>query len=220
MPKFKDLFGQRFGRLFIDDHSVKVNGVTMWPCICDCGNRKLVSTKNLCRKINATRSCGCIAKQMASSMRGEKSPTYKHGNAVNGKRTRLNAIYSGMMQRCYNKKNKSFKHYGGRGIKVCERWKRSFVLFALDMGNPPKGMSLDRIENDKDYCPENCKWSTQKEQTRNTRANVMVKWHGKEMCLSELAEFLGINYFSLHSRYCRQGMTLKESVKRGLSIKR
>lgn len=219
MPKFKNLKGKTFGRLTVVGEHYKKSGVVMWPCLCECGNEKDVSSRDLGRSSKPTRSCGCLKVESNSMRVGKLSSSYRHGHAAGGKRSRAHRAYTCMMQRCYNPNNKDFKYYGGRGIKVCKRWSSSFENFLYDMGNPPEGMSIDRIDTYKGYSPENCRWATHIQQVRNARSNIKVIFNGKEMCLSELAEMLDINYFSLHSRLTRQGMTLDEAVSRGLNKK-
>ena len=107
-----------------------------------------------------------------------------------------------MHTRCYCKKSPNYKRYGGRGIKVCERW-HSFELFTVDMGDRPEGMTLDRIDNDGDYTPENCRWATLKEQQRNTRTNHYISYEGRTECLVTWAEEYDIKQTTLRLRLKR-----------------
>ena len=104
-----------------------------------------------------------------------------------------------MKTRCNNPKSPSYFRYGGRGIKVCERW-NDFSLFLLDMGDPPPGKSLDRKKNHLGYSPDNCRWATGSEQANNTRRNVMIEWNGKRQSLTQWSRELGINYETLKRR--------------------
>ena len=104
------------------------------------------------------------------------------------------------MQRCYNEKCADYKFYGGRGIKVCDRWRKSFDNFLVDMGLRPEGMTLDRIDVNGDYTPENCKWSTRKQQTANRRTTVTLTYNGETKTLTEWAEITGISYGTLKAR--------------------
>lgn len=149
MGKKIDLTGQRFGRLVVLGESKKRSGGHVcWWCQCDCGELACVQENVL--RIGTTKSCGCLRKPHGKSTSAE----YK--------------IWASMLQRCNNPKNKAFKHYGGRGISVCERWK-DFKNFLKDMGEKPAGYSIERIDNDGDYCQENCEWATRSKQQWNTR---------------------------------------------------
>jgi len=124
----------------------------------------------------------------------KKKPT-NHGLS----RTEEYNIWSSMKQRCFNKNRLNYKNYGGRGIIVCKRWLK-FENFFVDMGKRPKGKSVDRIDNNGNYEPNNCKWSTQKEQCRNTRNNVILTFCGVTKCVAEWSEFLGLDEKLIRSR--------------------
>ena len=134
----------------------KIDRSMVWQCRCDCGKYCDRSQRNL--RNGRTTSCGC--KRMAILTGGKPY----HGKAS----SRTYRIWSGMQSRCFNPRVKEYKYYGGRGITVCERW-RDFRLFLQDMGEIPPGLSIDRINNDGNYEPGNCKWSTAKEQANNRR---------------------------------------------------
>lgn len=126
--------------------------------------------------------------------------TLKPGPKPHGYRgTRLYRIWSNMIQRCTNPKNKRFANYGGRGITVCERW-RDIRNFAADMGEPPAGASIDRINNDGNYEPSNCRWATTKQQNRNTSRSVMLTLFGETRCVSEWAEVFSVDESRIHAR--------------------
>jgi hypothetical protein len=149
--------GKRFGRLVVLDRSHRTNGGVMWRCACDCGQESIVLGSNLGRKTN---SCGCLMVDSRTT----------HGHAVGrtsgGRRSGTYSTWLAMHQRCKNQKVKSYKRYGGRGITVCERW-NSFENFLADMGERPDDKSIDRIDNDGNYEPSNCRWATHKEQMAN-----------------------------------------------------
>jgi hypothetical protein len=169
-PKCIDLTGGRFGRLIPQWPVARVIGSTIWLCLCECGNLRRVSIQKL--RSGNTLSCGCY----------RKSFRLKHGancTRPDGKRrsTVEYQTWDSMIQRCTNPRFKQWKDYGGRGIKVCDRWRNSFSLFLTDMGlRPSLQHSIDRWpDNDGDYRPGNCRWATRKEQMANTRKSKCVK---------------------------------------------
>lgn len=186
--KFKDLTGQKFGRLLVISHGGWIKKKTFWKCLCDCGNEKLVYVSHL--KSGSIKSCGCLCSELTTLK------NYKHGLSDH----LLYTTWLGMKSRCCNPCNKDYHSYGGRGIGVCSQWLNSFPQFVLDMGEKPKGMTLDRINTDKDYSPDNCRWATILEQGRNTRKNVNITYQNRTQCLSAWASELGLNYKMLQRR--------------------
>ena len=157
--KKPNLTGQRFTRLTALKETVK-NGRTAWECICECGNAVVIITGDLLR--GHAKSCGCLHIEV------NKEGSITHGLS----KTTEYATWCHVNARCSNQNEKSYKNYGGRGIKVCDRWRDSFENFISDMGTKPEtNMSIERIDNDGDYCLENCKWGTAFEQARNKRTN-------------------------------------------------
>jgi hypothetical protein len=179
--KFVDLTGQRFGRLLVLGVSnVRIYGRQLaWDCQCECGVVKPLLTSVL--KSGNTKSCGCLKREC-------KPPVHwKHGMShYSGIK-----VWDGMIRRCTNQANKDFPLYGGRGIKVCERW-LDVRNFAEDMGDKPDGCSLDRIDPNGDYCPENCRWATPAEQGANKRTNRMIEHAGQVLHMSEWCRRLGV----------------------------
>lgn len=175
-----NLEGQRFGRLLALHY---LSHPARWDCLCDCGTRVIVARHNL--RAGSSRSCGCLRLELMS-----KRATI-HGATKNKQRTRGWECWSGMMRRCYDPKHISYKHYGARGITVCERWHQA-ALFLHDMGEPPKGLSLGRKDNNKGYILSNCQWETAKEQSNNTRGNVRLTYRGRTMTVSQWAEALKV----------------------------
>lgn len=117
--------------------------------------------------------------------------------------TRTYRCWQDMKQRCLNPNAQAYKDYGARGITVCDLWKDSFDNFLADMGEAPEGMSLDRIENDRGYSPDNCRWATQKQQNRNHRGCVFIEYQGRRMTIVEWSELTGISAKTLHARYAK-----------------
>jgi hypothetical protein len=167
---------------------------------CACGGEKTTLFKLLLR--GDTRSCGCIKTLGNNRSHGKcNTPVYR--------------CYRNMLNRCYFKKSKSYQHYGARGITVCKRWRDSFENFLEDMGEPPNGMTLERINNDLGYSKENCIWATRKQQTKNRRNAVNICHKGKTMSLSEWSEKLGLKYRTLRARI----FELKWSLDKALTTK-
>ena len=150
------LIGMKFGRL-IAIEKIKVKYITKYKCVCDCGNEVIIDHGSL--QSGRTKSCGCFNREKASEN------AYKHGFAH---RIVEYDTWCDMKTRCYNKNHNRFEHYGGKGIKVCDRWLNDFKVFLEDMGfKPGPEYSIDRINNEGDYEPNNCRWATPSEQINN-----------------------------------------------------
>jgi len=122
-----------------------------------------------------------------------------------------------MKQRCYDRKGRYLKWYGERGIVVCDRWRNSFEAFVEDMGVCPPGLSLDRIDNDGNYEPGNCRWATQREQTNNTRRNVLVSVDGETMTMQQFCDRRGLQYSMFRYRFLDKGLPVEVVVEKTLS---
>lgn len=191
---FNNLSGRRFGRLIAVRFAKRAKGGTTWECVCDCGNHKVVSYQGLVS--GRTRSCGCLRSELM--LRGvgnnRKSASMKLGCL------RKNPLYNRwtlMKDRCYNSTNVAYANYGGRGIKVCDRWlgEHGFENFLADMGErPSKEYSIDRIDVNGDYTPENCRWATTDEQNANKRNSVYIEMPTGRIFFLQFCRQYGLPY--------------------------
>lgn len=190
MSQFKDITGQKFGRLTALYRLHNIEGRTKWLCICDCGNFAEVMTYSL--STGHAKSCGCYQNdRLIESL----ATHYKC-------HTKLYKVWSSMKKRCYNKKCNSYKNYGARGIAVCDEWKHNFQTFhdwAMD-NNYQEGLSIDRINVDGNYEPNNCRWTDRTTQNRNRTNNISYTIDSETHCLKEWCEILNLNYHTVHSR--------------------
>jgi len=204
-----DLDGKRFGRWIVMGrvesreygHGEKKSA---WKCRCDCGAISVVTGSAL--NTGKSKSCGCGSREST----GARSVT--HGMS----KTRTYRIWQAMLNRCRNPKTAMYPRYGGRGIQVCERWS-AFENFISDMGECPPGMSIDRIDNDANYGPGNCRWADRHTQNRNKSSNRFIVHGGSKMCLTDWARSLSMDQASLAERIEKWGVTRALTTPKGKS---
>lgn len=195
-----DISGQTFGRLVAIKRVETIRGQAAWLCQCSCGNKTIAPGHDLRR--GSTKSCGCLAAELSSQR------LKKHGMT----KTRLFRIWTSMISRCGSKSNSAYENYGGRGIVVCNEWKnfKEFYDWSIRSGYQ-ENLSIDRINNNKGYSPENCRWTTAKQQANNRRSTIFLTVDGVKKTISEWAELYGIKYDTI---YCRlqDGWSDEEAV--------
>ncbi len=207
-PRFIDLTGRKFNRLSVLRFLGKnANKTPCWLCRCECGRETIVAASNLAR--GHTKSCGCIlADKNRQRATHSATSTSEYG------------IWNLLKNRCHNPNADNYRFYGGRGIKVCERWRTSFASFLEDIGpRPSLKHQIERKNNDGDYTPENCQWATRTVQARNTRRNRFEEFNGIVMCLSAWTELLGVSEYIFKNR-ARNGHTFQDTVRDILKKKR
>lgn len=208
MGKYNDLMGERFGRLTVIEKADAITNKNgriyhRWLCRCDCGTKVIVKTYSL--TYGEKRSCGCYQNEINSITHT------KHGLRKNA----LYGVWQSMKTRCYNNKHRYYKDYGGRGVTICDEWKNDFKAFhdwAIRNGYK-KGLTIDRIDSDGNYCLDNCRWATKKVQTRSRRNTITLMHNGETRCLKEWSEITGISYINLYRRY-KEGKCLDEIFKK------
>jgi hypothetical protein len=194
----KIVSGQIFGRW------KTINEVKrMTQCICECGATKIIASKTLWS--GASKSCGCFNKEVIINR------NKKEINGIFSTNHDLYSIWKGIKKRCTNKNCKAYKNYGGRGISICDRWSKSFANFVKDMGDRPAGYSIERINNEKGYYPENCKWAGRLEQAANQRSCRYIACNGQIKTCSEWSRNLNGNKSLVYNRI-RLGWEHKKAV--------
>lgn len=179
-----EMEGERYGRLLVIKYSGNKGSKASWLCLCNCGNRTVVVSSNL--RNGHTQSCGCLMVERTLET------NITHGNFLEGKQTRLYAIWAGIKRRCLNSNVKIFKYYGGHGIKLCKSWMafENFRDWAIIHGYA-ENLSIDRVNNDGDYCPENCRWITRSENARKGAIESNRK-HREARMIREVQEATGV----------------------------
>lgn len=195
ISKVKDLTGQKFEKLLVISQEPSKNGRAMWLCLCDCGKYITVMGKLL---INGhTKSCGCLK----YSLKGLSD-------------SRLYRIWRGIKSRCYNEHHDAYYRYGGRGIIVCDDWKNSFQSFYnwAIANKYDSNLTIDRIDNNKGYSPNNCRWVDKTTQQRNRRGNLYYTINGVTKCLKEWCQVHNLNYATVHKRVSKYNWSIGEAL--------
>lgn len=191
--RYIDITGEKFGTLTVlKKDKIDKNRSMCWLCKCDCGKMIVVSGTSL--RSGNTKSCGCVGTEKL------RKRVTTHGKY----KTRLYRIWNNMKDRCYNEKCAEYYCYGGRGIKVCDEWLHDFIAFynwSMDNGYRDD-LTIDRKDVNGNYCPENCRWATLKDQLNNTSRNHRITYNGETHTMAEWAEITGINYKTICSRIC------------------
>ena len=192
MGKPVDWTNRQVGRWTIISKEPTVNKVAYWLCECICGNKRILRARDIAS--GKTRSCGCYRKELYKYRSNLPGPT--HGRS----HTTEHTIWLKMRQRCLNPKHTFYYRYGGRGIKICARWDK-FENFYLDMGSrPSREVTLDRVDNNGDYSPENCRWASKLEQGNNTSMNHFIEVNGISRSVTEWSRVLNIPIRRLWAR--------------------
>lgn len=196
LPKrAKDETGNVYGRLTVL-YPVAVEHQLIWLCRCECGT--LLRVKGVMLRCGNTKSCGCSKIRHGQCRRGRLTPEYR--------------CWKDMNTRCYRSTCKHYKNYGGRGIQVCEQWRESFETFFADIGARPSDRhSIDRIDNDGNYEPDNCRWSEKREQDSNRRTNRLITHNGVTKTMTEWGRVLGVHPVTIHLRL-KKGWPLERAL--------
>lgn len=201
MPKRIDRTGERFGRLLVLGLAGISGHDRLCRVLCDCGVEKEIKQTSLTTKTKPVRSCGCLIKD-------------SHFSSHNLTGDAFYPIWKAMVSRCYKRTNKSYKTYGGRGINVCNEWKESpvqFIAWLKDNGYR-QGLQIDRVDNDGNYSPDNCRVTTAAENSRNRSNNVKLSFKGESILLVDLAKNYGIEYGTMYARIFRMGLSPEKAV--------
>lgn len=207
-----DLTGKVFGRLTAMRRSGTSDGCAVWECHCHCGRVLHVGSRSLAS--GRTKSCGCLQREKASFV--------GKNNALHGKsKTKEHRTWAGIKTRCTNKNCKYYHRYGGRGIKMCDRWEQSFEAFLADVGPAPSLLhSIDRFpDNDGNYEPGNCRWVLCAEQQRNRSTNKIIEFQGRRLCVVEWSELTGINSQTIYRRL-KMGWSVDRALTKPVQRKR
>ena len=204
--KYEQILGKKFGLLTILHHQGQGDKMV---CRCDCGSEKIARLSHM--KSGTVKSCGCLLisrpKQVHGTYLASRTPEYK--------------AWYGMVKRCTDSNHQAYRNYGGRGIYVCERWlgAEGYGNFIADMGSKGKDQSLDRIDNDGPYSPENCRWTSMQVQSNNRRCNLLFEYHGQKKTLADWSRIVGISDNTMRERL-KAGWPISDVIGKPLRIKK
>lgn len=205
MEMRSEFVGKTFHYLVVTDVVPHGQKTARLLCSCRCGKSILATPRQM--RLREITSCGCWKRQVL----GVSSTTHGLSNSsVKGYASRTYGVWQAMRDRCSNPNRKDFYRYGGRGITVCERWQQ-FEHFLADMGEAPAGLTLDRIDNNAGYAPENCRWATRHQQTYNSSHMKYIEHRGETMCLSAWQKKMGVKPHTYYSRL-RRGWSVKQAL--------
>ncbi len=214
-PRHHDLMGQRFGRLVVIAESTERSAARgmRWVCQCDCGKKKVIDALALRRGVVV--SCGCYMRERVT----ERATIHGHNRRYVGKSPTY-ISWEKMLSRCDKPRDPAYPRYGGRGIVVCERWHK-FANFLQDMGERPSCLhTIDRIDSDGNYTPENCRWADKETQANNTNRNRRFEYKGEMKTIAELARIAGIAYYTMYGRLVLSGWSVENAVNLPLTGKK
>lgn len=201
-PALGDMIGSKFGRLTVLSRADNIKQFSAWLCKCECGTEKVIRGTAL--RAGKTVSCGCYLREIHLVHGRKRSNSLKRDRTYNS--------YASMKSRILNPNDPAYHKYGGRGIKICKEWLNGgFLQFLSDMGERPNGTTLDRIDNEGDYCPSNCRWANPRQQARNRRSTRLITAFGKTMSLSEWALELNTKHYKI-AYQLQKGLAMEEVV--------
>lgn len=207
----EDLTGKRFCRLTVvkpapDRILNSGRHLTMWECVCECGNSHIARAADL--KSGAIISCGCYKKENTAKVHTT------HGATKGGKTGALYWVWSGIKNRCYCESSKAYKYYGAKGVTMCEEWKNDFSTFRIwaEKTGYKCGLSIDRIDVNGDYCPQNCRWADNIMQANNKTTNHFLEWRGEAHTIAEWARIFDIPYNELYWKLQKSDWELEGTV--------
>lgn len=199
-----EIIGKRYGKTVVINHlGSNKHGKRIWSMQCDCGVKHVSTTGDL--SSGRVTSCGCASKDRISKLK------YKHGHAKASGNSVEYQTYNHMLGRCFNQNKPDYRHYGGRGITVCDRWRESFENFLADMGSRPAGMSLDRIDVNGNYEPGNCRWIPVAEQQSNKRNNRVVTVNGETGPLKAMCDKYSKHKYDTVRARLNKGLSVEEA---------